>query len=413
MIFYRNILLNIIIYLLFTCSANAQWKARSYMSTVFGMNYGSLIDADFLSAQEGIYCFSYYFSPSSGSAYRGFFTTDSGSTWVPNNYVISDHYLSIPKQRTILMYGSSPFTSGIGKAEGSVTALYNLATWYGSVASIHTTDSSYIYILNQRELLKYKNGQLFRNIHNFNYYTRRLYFIDEMNGFVVCDSSYQSSLLFKTNDGGVTFAQVFSGSPRINTLHFTDSMNGYLIADRGKLWVTRDGGQNWVTVNLGTTLDLYAINFYDQDHGFIGGKNGLIMRTIDGGNTWTRDTINTSERVSKFTCINEYVTYAIAGQYVFMLDRTPPPEPETPCFIPVIHPNPNQGVFTILLTESDQKLLDTEIFIFDISGNLVYKKKINSANSISPFEDKVLSSGLYFYQYDCGKAIRYGKIVVY
>src|SRR5690606_19858047 len=42
----------------------------------------------------------------------------------------------------------------------------------------------------------------------------------------------------------------------------------------------------WVTLDTGTTQDLYGVHFVSADVGYVAGAAGTVLKTTDGGTTW-------------------------------------------------------------------------------------------------------------------------------
>jgi photosystem II stability/assembly factor-like uncharacterized protein len=76
---------------------------------------------------------------------------------------------------------------------------------------------------------------------------------------------------------------------------FVDPEFGWAVGDRGALWHTADGGQNWRTQKSSTAVDLHGVWLADRNLGWaVGGRTfpylwtsqATILRTTDGGATW-------------------------------------------------------------------------------------------------------------------------------
>lgn len=76
---------------------------------------------------------------------------------------------------------------------------------------------------------------------------------------------------------------------KLNGIYFVDEINGFLIGGEkgiaGALLRTADGGQSW-NISLGFDKCLYDISFIDSNIGYLCGDSIMIMRTEDGGNSW-------------------------------------------------------------------------------------------------------------------------------
>lgn len=69
-------------------------------------------------------------------------------------------------------------------------------------------------------------------------------------------------------------------------------LTGYLnnasapLGNRGYLFSTSNGGQNWVRVNNTIASDLKRVRMIDSDYGFAVGSSGVLVLTSDGGASW-------------------------------------------------------------------------------------------------------------------------------
>jgi len=157
-----------------------------------------------------------------------------------------------------------------------------------------------------------------------------IYFIDEMNGFLVTSTSAANEYVWKTTNGGVSWQQLNqsfspSSSFEYSKVGFSTINIGYAISSNivksttnggaswgnqvpnsatsfkdldfkntlawvcgtgGKIIKTTNGGDSWTTLTTGTTQNLTAIQFLDQYTGYAFGNNGTVIKTTDGGITW-------------------------------------------------------------------------------------------------------------------------------
>lgn len=87
-----------------------------------------------------------------------------------------------------------------------------------------------------------------------------------------------------------------AGDARLNDVCFVDARNGWAVGDRGVIWRTDDGGQQWQLQNSGVRRPLWAVTFLDEQTGWAAGgfthpfthvSSGVLLSTRDGGKTWT------------------------------------------------------------------------------------------------------------------------------
>jgi photosystem II stability/assembly factor-like uncharacterized protein len=114
---------------------------------------------------------------------------------------------------------------------------------------------------------------------------------DDHNVFLIAQST-----LYKSADGGntwnVSIPQNFNNPP--NSVYFYNNTLGFVALYYGQMLKTTDGGQNWVQITLPTTYQISDVFFVNATNGFAtaGGEN-YLFGTTDGGNTWTKVSQNT------------------------------------------------------------------------------------------------------------------------
>lgn len=131
--------------------------------------------------------------------------------------------------------------------------------------------------------------------------TQGLAFADSRNGWLSLTSHAEVPILYRTKDGGKTWAKV---SLAVSKDRVNESMNltgvpVFFTPENGRGWlpvristadkptfdeyVTTDGGENWTFTALGLQDPVF---FLDSKQGW-GWKNGSIVHTSDSGKTWS------------------------------------------------------------------------------------------------------------------------------
>jgi len=109
-----------------------------------------------------------------------------------------------------------------------------------------------------------------------------------------------------TTDGGETWERLISTSNfQINQVYFTDLLNGWGVGSSGKIIYTNDGGLSWQDLSSGTN-DFNAIFFVDQNNGWIAGNSLSILHTDNGGSTGISKPINQNSSASLRIKIQNY-----------------------------------------------------------------------------------------------------------
>lgn len=112
-------------------------------------------------------------------------------------------------------------------------------------------------------------------------------FSDELTGWAGGPGGGQ---LFRTGDGGKTWALADSGEHPLTLLQFLDPQNGYRIEWYGQTYRTRDGGDSWELTDVLGRDGLYQNGFFaDTSQGWLCWNylgDGYIKKTIDGAQSW-------------------------------------------------------------------------------------------------------------------------------
>lgn len=92
-------------------------------------------------------------------------------------------------------------------------------------------------------------------------------------------------------------SETMRSDARLNAVCFVDADTGWAVGDRGVIWHTQDGGQQWRLQESGVGCTLRTVAFVDRRHGWAAGGDyqpythlgsATILKTVDGGRTWSR-----------------------------------------------------------------------------------------------------------------------------
>jgi photosystem II stability/assembly factor-like uncharacterized protein len=109
----------------------------------------------------------------------------------------------------------------------------------------------------------------------------------------VSGGGFGASALWRTSDGGATWAPVQQGDERPEGQYVAVEAIGesaWAARFDGFLWRTSDGGATWTTARLPGFEGEHGISdmaFWDEATGYMVGFSGAAFRTADGGATWT------------------------------------------------------------------------------------------------------------------------------
>ncbi|MCX7427231.1 MAG: YCF48-related protein, partial [Planctomycetia bacterium] len=91
-------------------------------------------------------------------------------------------------------------------------------------------------------------------------------------------------------------SETMRADARLSDVCFVDAAHGWAVGDRGTIWRTADGGQQWQLQPSGVSCPLRSVWFLDGRTGWAAGgfshpythaSTGVLLRTQDGGRTWT------------------------------------------------------------------------------------------------------------------------------
>jgi photosystem II stability/assembly factor-like uncharacterized protein len=102
---------------------------------------------------------------------------------------------------------------------------------------------------------------------------------------VVCDLE---GSIWRSDDGGISWHRVLAGKDALWETSFGDPTCGYACGEAGKIFTTKDGGNNWKLEDSGVEVPLRAVQALSADVALAGGNDGVLLRTADGGITWVR-----------------------------------------------------------------------------------------------------------------------------
>ena len=101
---------------------------------------------------------------------------------------------------------------------------------------------------------------------------------------------------------GGTLPATLLADANLNDVFFIDDKIGWAVGDRGAVWQTDNGGDDWLRQPFPTSDRLTAVCFRDARNGWIGTSwtqpylhtaRGRIWRTDDGGKSWQRSKTDT------------------------------------------------------------------------------------------------------------------------
>jgi photosystem II stability/assembly factor-like uncharacterized protein len=135
--------------------------------------------------------------------------------------------------------------------------------------------------------------------------TPDIFFVNASNGWVLFNPQGDSSLIYRTTDGGKNWRVI--KTPKISRFYFTTANKG-VGTWRDSIYNTTDGGVTWTKIVIeqyeGTML-LNTIFFLDEKKGWaVGGRivggyyrYPAVLTTNDGGNSWIINNFKTDYEI--------------------------------------------------------------------------------------------------------------------
>ena len=156
---------------------------------------------------------------------------------------------------------------------------------------------------------------------------------DQFNDLCFCDNNviwaggYKNSsgvcLFYKSDDGGTTWNPVtLPENLGVKKVYFADQNNGWVIlrqSGSSRIYHTSDGGANWTVQMNGTTSDgwtireLYCWHFFDANNAIAAGTYGYIIYTNDGGATWNYRDASVSTQLSGMHFVDDNNGWIVGG----------------------------------------------------------------------------------------------------
>ncbi|MEQ9439642.1 MAG: YCF48-related protein [Cyclobacteriaceae bacterium] len=139
----------------------------------------------------------------------------------------------------------------------------------------------------------------------------RIVFVNEKVGF----ASQEHDDIYKTVDGGETWAELGGHLDAIYSMHFLNEEVGFIAGRNGAMHKTTDGGRTWSWIGFNGRISanhIYAVYFINEKVGFATGFRGRIIKTIDGGKSWVGYSPIYSD-INQISFPSKEIGYALVG----------------------------------------------------------------------------------------------------
>jgi photosystem II stability/assembly factor-like uncharacterized protein len=235
-----------------------------------------------------------------------FKSIDGGDTWVKKSTLNHGHNIGMDQSgNVVIVYNDSIL---ISHDQGNTfTSQNNL----GYLFDIFFAANSKVYSPSSNNFITSSDaGETWQvNFPGFTFGSPgTLHFIDQFTGWVggIENPSNRNSFLYKTTDGGLTWARQNPGNVSLKSIYALDNLTCYVAGDSG-VAKTTDGGNTWQKVyNKPPLVSTWAdIHFLSADIGYLSYGNN-IFKTIDGGTSWNK--VVTINSITNFQFIEIHFT---------------------------------------------------------------------------------------------------------
>lgn len=374
-----------------------QWNYFTYLNTYISAGvYGVFNDVNFISESSGMYNYSHYWSPSSGTSIWLKSTNDSGNSW-GSVYSVTQMGLgvyaihTVNNQNTFFHIWNWQGSTRINKYTIGLPSRSIDIGGCGFYKDFSIIDTSHFYLLyydnactfpGKYYINKYINGIITKKIDSFYIvYPNVMIFPDTNTGYIsgATPQNSKNHLIIKSILSGTSWFTIFDDSLfNIRKMFFTSANYGYIVGDSGRIIKTTNGGFNWQYLNTNTKLNLYSVFFINDSTGYAAGDSGLIIKTIDGGNIWEKQATGTLNIFTKIFFVNDSIGFALTGNSLFKTNQNYSPGTwERYSLVNkdlLIYPNPSKnGKFNI-----KSGIIISNIEIINAFGEDIFSAQANS-----------------------------------
>ncbi len=127
-------------------------------------------------------------------------------------------------------------------------------------------------------------------------------FPNKKQGWVVGDAGR----ILHSEDGGKTWRRQESGTQdELVHVKFINDKRGWVVGAKGTILYTDDGGRTWERQTSGTTQHLYHIETRGKENAWIVGDKGTILRSGNAGLSWERVAVDTTQNLLNVAFAND------------------------------------------------------------------------------------------------------------
>jgi photosystem II stability/assembly factor-like uncharacterized protein len=221
-------------------------------------------------------------------------SNDNGTTWQRIQPFTAQKFRSVFVKDSLTFFAVASHDNGLGEIYKTLDGGQNWVMVYNipnrSLRDIHFPNDSIGYAVGYPSFVAKTSdyGNTWQDISSTGILSGNLatvYFLNSDTGFVGRTNS--TNAMYKTNDGGLTWSQVFGYSGQgCYTIKFLNDTLGYAGAYNSRIYRTVNGGATWAQqTTFQTSEEITSIDFADLIHG-VAITTSYVYRTSDGI-TWS------------------------------------------------------------------------------------------------------------------------------
>jgi PKD repeat protein len=119
-----------------------------------------------------------------------------------------------------------------------------------------------------------------------NWFFMDIEFFNENNGAALANLNSGASGVYITDNAGESWVAATGINQNIQDLAYANESTVWAVGADEKISKSSDGGLSFSQVYAGTPSRFFIGCDFDKNYGVIGGEDGKIFSTADGGNTW-------------------------------------------------------------------------------------------------------------------------------
>ncbi|RUA29098.1 MAG: hypothetical protein DSY76_03690 [Bacteroidetes bacterium] len=145
-----------------------------------------------------------------------------------------------------------------------------------------------------------------------------VFFTNTNTGYAVGGNN-STGVVYKTTDGGTTWASTSISGSSLESVWFTSSTVGYISGTNGKIYKTVNGGTTWTVLTTNNTNTINDIQFASPSVGFAV-CDTAFFKTTNSGTSWSASSFPSSGNttVANGTFFSNSMNGVIFGSYNFI-----------------------------------------------------------------------------------------------